>query len=146
MVDIFQYVLDTLENNVNDYADSPQGKLALNNRTVKVEPSYQASATVFPHITIEEKTNAFANSELDCREKFSTIMYEVNIYDNSVNKIFVARTLSKVCNDTLTRLGFKRIYNEPIPNTADATIYRIVQRFDGYIDNDNGVVYKKLNL
>jgi len=146
MVDIFQYVLDTLESAVNEYADSSQGKLDLGNRTVKVAPSYQNSTTDFPNITIEEKTNVFADSELDSREKFSKIMYEVNIYDTSVNKLFVARTLAKICNETLTNLGFKRIYNEPMPNTADATIYRIVQRFDGYIDNDNGVVYKKMKF
>jgi len=144
MVDIFQQVFGTLRNAVNLFANSDIGKALLNNREVKVSASYQQETTTFPHITIEEKTNAYANSELDSREKFSSLMYEINIYDNSINKIAITRKLAQICNDALTNLGFKRIFNEPLPNIADATIYRIIQRFDGYIDNETGKVYKRL--
>ena len=114
-------------------------------RNVKVSNAFQPTIAEFPYITIEEKTNAFAQGELGNKEKFSLLMYEVNIYDNSQNKVENCYSFAKEINSFMTQSkGFKRIMCEPIPNVADAQVYRIVARFQGYIDNDTGAIYNEI--
>jgi len=145
MVDIFSQVFTVSQQAFIDYANSEQGKISLYNKSPIVSPSYEPINTTFPYITIEEKSNIFAQKELGGNEKFSLIMYEINIYDNSIYHISVCRNLANVCNETLSRrFGFKRIFQEPMFNVADSTIYRILQRYNGYIDNQTGIIYNNI--
>lgn len=136
MIDIFIQIYNGLKTAVNNY-----------NSDAKVYNAYVPSTASFPYISIEEKSNVeIANKrELDSAETMSRVMYEINIYDNTTNKIQVCRGLASVVNDYMSVLaGLKRTSNQPIPNTANTQIYRVVQRFEGYINNDTGVIYKEI--
>jgi len=142
MVDVFEQIYNQLYTDIIAYADTISGKEVLSDRIPTIKTSYQENTTEFPYITIEEKDNRFAGAETDSYEKFSYISYEINFYDNSVNKIKVCRALANVCDENLSKkIGLKRTFQQAIPNVLDGSIYRIVQKRDGYIDNDSGIVY-----
>jgi len=142
MVDVFEQIFNQLYTDITAYANTITGKAILSNMIPKVKTSYQEATTEFPYITIEEKENRFSSAETDSYEKFSYISYEINFYDNSVNKIKVCRALAGICDESLSKsIGLKRTFQQSVPNVLDGNIYRIIQKRDGFIDNDNGVVY-----
>lgn len=61
-------------------------------------------------------------------------MFEMNVYSNrQAGKKTECKRIAAVASDALAALGFTRTFLQPIPNMADATIYRIVGRFTATI-------------
>lgn len=144
----FPRIFSNLKIAVSDYAKTDIGKNVLGNRIPNVSEIYSDSVTQFPSITVEEKSNTALskNREIDSSETLSKLMYEINIYDNLkndlTNKVQVCYELAKVVNDyfmsiTIQNMRFVRIMCEPIPNTANAEIYRILLRFENKNKNIN---------
>ena len=136
MIDIYPEIFNGLQSKLTEFENSYDGEILLDERTIRLIRSYIDASSKFPCIIIEEKNNISHNNELDNVESHSLIVYEFNIYDNSIKKMEVCSKLSMVVNSYMSeKLGFERTQNEPIPNVADATIYRIFQRYEGVIDN-----------
>lgn len=136
MVDIYSDIFNGLQSKLTEFENSSEGEALLDERSIRFVRSFINASSKFPCITIEEKNNISKNNELDNVESHSLIIYEFNIYDNSNKKMEVCSKLAMVVNSYMSEnLGFERTQNEPIPNVADATIYRVFQRYDGVIDN-----------
>ena len=70
-------------------------------------------------------------------ENAVSVMYEANIYTNTVGyKKSEAKDILKVVDDEFSKMGFARILCNPVANLSDATIYRIVARYQASIDKD----------
>ena len=68
------------------------------------------------------------------------LMYEVNIYSNlKTGRKTECRALAKVIDDAFAAMGFDRVMLNPIPNLEDATIYRIVARYEAVADAKNTI-------
>lgn len=68
-------------------------------------------------------------------EKYSTVMYEVNVYSNKASgKKSEARAILKLIDGMMYDLNFTRIATTPVPNLEDSTIYRITARYRAETD------------
>jgi len=100
--------------------------------TLTVYPEYIRIPASFPHITVIEgdnrsyspsATSGFANNH-------AVVMYTVDVYSNRKNaKKAEAKAIMALADSAMLALGFFRISNQPLPNVADSTIYRIVARY-----------------
>ena len=67
-----------------------------------------------------------------------TLMYEINIYSNkTTGKKAQCRNIMKVVDDLMYRRNFIRTAMSPVPNLENATIYRIVARYQAETDGTN---------
>lgn len=144
MVEIYPQILNKIKTVIDTFADSDSGKQLLNNRKPIISPEYQREPQSFPYVTIEEINNSNnPKTELDLYETNSDISYEICIYDTATNKINVCRTLAQKIDLPMQReIGFRRAFMSAVPNILDATVYRIIIRYSGTLDNTTMVVYK----
>lgn len=68
--------------------------------------------------------------------------FDVNVYSNkSGGKKAEAKAITNTIDDAFKEIGFTRTFREQIPNLNNATIYRIVCRYEAVIDK-NFVIYQ----
>lgn len=95
----------------------------------------------FPAVTIEEKDN-YVYTRLRTRkiENAARVMYEVNVYTNRVGyKKQDAQEIMSFADEILANKGFTRTMMQPIDNLSDATIYRMVARYEAVVDTDHWI-------
>lgn len=146
MVDIFPQIFRELKERLTAFEQSVVGASLLGENRIKVSNTYLYSSQKFPCVVIEEMVNNEADGETDLHEKHSSLMYEINVYDNSKNMLEICRKIATVIDGYMsTEMGFKRVVGEPFPNTADSTVYRYLLRYEGYIDTETGNISRILN-
>lgn len=92
--------------------------------------------TEFPCASIVETDNYISSENIDSfvGEKYSIIVYTVNVYSNKTNaKKNESKDIMKVIDNVLVGKGFNRIEKTPVI-LEDSTIYRIVARYRGKTD------------
>lgn len=102
-----------------------------------VTGEYIRQPSQFPHVSIVEIDNYMTQIRLDSsnREKYSTVVYEVNVYSNKIDdKKQECRSIMMLIDGMMYDLNFTRLSMTPIPNMEDATIYRIVARYRAETD------------
>lgn len=105
-----------------------------------VTVEYVRAPSKFPHVSIVESDNYMTLQHLDTSdaEKYSTVMYEVNVYSNKASgKKSEARAILKLIDGMMYARNFTRIAMTPVPNLEDATIYRITARYRAETDGTN---------
>ena len=92
----------------------------------------------FPAVTIVQSDNAIVQRMRTTNiENAVTIMMEINVYTNTVGyKKSEAKEILEVVDNEFAKMGFARILCNPVANLSDATIYRIVARYQASIDKD----------
>lgn len=116
---------------------------------INVTGEYVREPEKFPCVSIEEKNNAiWRNTRTqDNYEHHAAVMYEINVYSNRQNgRKMECRNILNVADDAIVGLGFTRTMLSPVPNLADATIYRLTARYQAVIGTDvNGrfMVHKR---
>ena len=64
-------------------------------------------------------------------------MFEVNVYSNKVSaKKSEAKAIAATADDFFSSIGYTRTFREQVPNLKDASIYRIVCRYEAVVDQD----------
>lgn len=92
----------------------------------------------FPAVTIEEKDNyVYTRASTTKIENAASVMYEVNVYTNRIGyKKQDAQEIMSFIDEILAGLKFTRTMMQPIDNLSDATIYRMVARYEATVDTD----------
>lgn len=110
-----------------------------------VSDEYEKLPSSLPAVTIREADSAVYERwrSSGAVENAASLMYEINVYSNKASgKKAEAKALASTVDAAMAALGFVRTKKEPVPNFADASIYRIVMRFTGTaIPNDDGKIY-----
>lgn len=103
-----------------------------------VSGEYTDVPAKFPAVTIVEEDNSIVQRMRTTNiENAVTVMYEVGIYSNTVGyKKSEAKDILEVVDNEFAEMGFARILCNPVANLSDATIYRIVARYQASIDKD----------
>ena len=103
-----------------------------------VSGEYIDAPNKFPAVTIVESSNTVVSRMRTTNiENAARVMYEVNIYTNLVGyKKSQAKTILNIVDVVFSQMGFTRVFMNPIANLSDATIYRIVARYEAIVDND----------
>lgn len=137
MIDIYPQIYKGLKAELDKFSQSES--VLLNKRKISFHNSFIRFSQAFPCVVIEEKANTNSEGEMDFVEKSSSLMYEVNVYDDGKKKNETCRAIAKAIDGYMAgRLGFSRINMESFPNLADSTIERYLLRYEGYIDNETG--------
>ena len=111
---------------------------------ISVSGEYVNAPPKFPYVSIVEQDNYMSADRLDSSdsERFSTVMYEVNVYsDKAGSKKSVCREIMGVIDEMLYRRNFTRISLSPVPNMENGTIYRLVARYRAETDGTN--IYRR---
>lgn len=106
-----------------------------------VSGEYVDTPAYFPATTIEEINNSVYKRMSTLRiENAANVLYEVNVYSNKVGyKKAEAQEIMEFIDDIMSGLGFTRTMCNPLPNLADATIYRLTARYEAIVDTDHWV-------
>ena len=105
-----------------------------------VSGEYVKAPSRFPHVSIVEMDNYTSTDRLDTSdtERFSTVMYEVNVYSNKASgKKTECKEIMAFIDDLMYKMNFKRLSLAPVPNMDDATIYRMTARYRAETDGIN---------
>ena len=129
-----------LENDIFDYAAKA---LRAAHTGIDVAAEYVEMPAKFPHVSIVEADNRIlTRMRTNNIENAVSVMYECNIYSNKASgKKSEAKAIANTLDDVLSGIGFTRTFREQVPNLRDATIYRIVCRYEAVIDK-NFVIYQ----
>ena len=105
-----------------------------------VSGEYVKAPSSFPHVSLVEMDNYTSADRLDTadEERFSTLMYEVNVYSNKTSgKKSECKKIIGFIDDLMYKMNFKRLSLAPVPNMDDATIYRMTARYRLETDGEN---------
>lgn len=111
---------------------------------ITVSGEYVNAPPKFPYVSIIEQDNYMSANRLDSSdsERFSTVMYEVNVYsDKAGKKKTVCREIMGVIDEMLYGKNFIRISMSPVPNLENGTIYRLVARYKA--ETDGEIIYRR---
>lgn len=133
MIDIENEVFDTLATVLR----SEYHPISIYGETVDV-PS------VFPCVMIQERDNrVYERSQTGLTtENHALIMYEINVYSNKrAGKKAEVKAIFASIDTEMAKMGFTRKLLNPIDNLADATIYRMVGRYQAVVSTEH-VIYR----
>lgn len=105
---------------------------------VKTPPS-------FPCVSLVEVDNAtFRNTQTtESKENHVAVMYELNVYSNRTKgKKAECKELAAFVDEILMGLNFTRTMLEPVPNQDNATIYRMLGRYQAVIGK-NSTIFRR---
>ena len=110
---------------------------------VFVSGEYVETPARFPAVTIVEADNrVLRRMRTEEIENAVSSLFEVNIYSNRASgKKAEAKLIANAVDEKMASIGYTRTFREQIPNLKDATIYRIVCRYEAVIDR-NFVIYQ----
>lgn len=98
----------------------------------------------FPYVSLVEQDNYSSADKMDSsiREKFATVMYEVNVYSNKSGlKKSEAREIMGEIDRMFIGMNFSRLAMNPVKNVENPTIYRLVARYRA--ETDGQTFYRK---
>lgn len=128
----------------NDVFTIVATKLRAEHKGVSVYGEYVEAPASFPAVTIVEADNrVLERFRTDKIENAVRVMYETNVYSNkATGKKSEAKSITNTLDEVFVGLGFTRTMRSQVPNLNEATIYRIVCRYEGVvIPNDDGKFY-----
>lgn len=134
MIDIETEVFDTISAKVRE--KYPQ---------IFMTGEYVKSPSTFPCVSLIEADNQVyrKSQSTDSMENHAIILYELNVYSNKVKgKKAECKEIVSLIDKEFIALGFTRIMLNPIPNGNDATIYRMVGRYNAIVSKNN-VIYRR---
>lgn len=105
---------------------------------IAVYGEYIDTPARFPCVTLVEADNR-VNQEMRTTniENAVNVMYEMNVFSNKTSgKKAEAKAIVAAADEVMTSMGFTRTFREQVANLRDASIYRIVCRYEAVIDKD----------
>lgn len=118
--DLIQYVGDALRSEFNG---------------IEVAGTYVSAPSRFPFVSIIESDNRIFDRMRTVRiENAAIVMYECNIYSNKVSgKKQEAKAIANTLDEAFESAGFTRTMRNQVANLNDASIYRIVCRYEAVV-------------
>ena len=123
----------------NDVFNAVATALRTEHVGIWVSGEFVDSPAKFPAVTIVESDNrVFERMRTRRIENAVRVMYEVQIYSNKASgKKAEAKAIADTADGVFARLGFTRTMRSQVANLKDATIYRIVCRYEAVV-GENG--------
>ena len=125
--DIYDYTAKTLRSQFPD---------------LTVYGDYSVTPAKFPCVMLLEADNRILQRmRTNNIENAVSVMYEANVYSNKPSqKKTEAKAIANAIDVIFNELGFTRTFRQQVPNMKDATVFRIVCRYEAVIDR-NLVIY-----
>ena len=125
-----------LETDVFDYVAK---RIRAEHTGAYVIGEYVETPAKFPAVTLVEADNRVLTRmrTSDDIENGVQSMFEMNVYSNkAAGKKAEAKAIANTADEAFAEIGYTRTLREQIPNLNNATIYRIVCRYEAVIDKD----------
>ena len=124
-----------IENDIFDYVAKA---LRTAHSGLLVISDFVEAPAKFPVATLVESDNrVLQRMRTDNIENGVSVMYELNVYSNkATGKKSEAKAIANTADGVFNELGFTRTFRQQIPNLKDATIYRIVCRYEAVVDKN----------
>lgn len=109
-----------------------------------VTGEYVKAPPYFPSISIVEADNSvYQRTQTgESTENHAQLLYEVNVYSNKTSgKKAECRRIMMLADEMFSRFGFTRTFLNTVPDLYDATIYRMVARYQAVI-GQNLTIYR----
>lgn len=105
---------------------------------VSVYGEYVEKPAEFPAVTLVEADNrVLERMRTRNIENAASVMWEANIYSNKApGKKAEAKAIAATLDAKMAEIGFTRTFKSQMANLNDATIFRIVCRYEAVIDKD----------
>ena len=131
-----------IENDVYSYIASA---LRTAHPGITVYGDYTVAPAAFPCVMLLEVDNrVLQRMRTDNSENAVSVMYELNIYSNkATGKKSEAKAIADTADALFNDIGFTRTFRQQVPNLKDATIYRIVCRYEAVIDKDYMIYFNE---
>lgn len=131
----------------NDVFDTVAAALRTAHAGIFVAGEFVDSPARFPAVTIVESDNrVFERMRTRKIENAVRVMYEVQIYSNKASgKKAEAKEIADTADRVFESLGFTRTMRNQVANIKDATIYRIVCRYEAIVGEsgeNNYLIYQ----
>lgn len=125
-----------IEQDVFNYVSK---KLREAHNGIFVKGEYVNAPSSFPAVTIVENDNRVLERMRTLNiENAVSVMYECNIYSNKVSgKKAEAKAIADTMDNAFAEIGFTRTMRNQVANLNDATIYRIVCRYEAVVVPEN---------
>ena len=122
----------------NDVFNDAAAVLRAEYSGIFVTGEYTETPAKFPAVTIVEADNrVLENMRTLNIENAILSMFEINIYSNKASgKKSEAKAIANTVDEFFSSIGYTRTFREQVPNLKDATIYRIVCRYEANVDKD----------
>jgi len=122
----------------NDVFNAVATVLRTENSGIQVYGEYVDSPAKFPAVTIVEADNRILERMRTTNiENAISSMIEINVYSNKTSgKKAEAKSITDTADAVMTSIGYTRTFRQQVPNLKDATIYRIVCRYEATVDKD----------
>lgn len=130
-----------LETDIFDYVAK---RIRAAHTGVYVIGEYVETPAKFPAVTLVEADNRVLTRmrTSDDIENGVSVMWDMNVYSNkTAGKKAEAKAIANTADSVFAEIGFTRTFREQVPNINNATIYRIVCRYEATIDK-NLVIYQ----
>lgn len=111
---------------------------------IEISGDYTQTPSKFPFVSMTEADNFMSQNRMDSgeREKFATVMYEINVYsDKADGKKSECKAIMQVIDELMYRMNFTRISLAPVPNMSKPTIYRMTARYRA--ETDGKTLYRR---
>lgn len=130
-----------------DVFDTVAAELRSQYAGIFVAGEFVDSPATFPAVTIVESDNRiFEQMRTRKIENAVRVMYEVQIYSNKASgKKAEAKAIADTADGVFESLGFTRTMRGQVANLKDATIYRIVCRYEAIVGKNgenNFLIYQ----
>lgn len=122
----------------NDIYSTLADELRDKHTGISVYGEYVDKPARFPAVTLVEADNrVLERMRTRNIENAASVMWEANIYSNkSPGKKAEAKAIANTLDAKFSEIGFTRTFRNQVANLNDATIYRIVCRYEAVIDKD----------
>ena len=113
--------------------------------TIFMTGEYVDAPSSFPCVSLVEAiSSVYRRSSTNTQiENHSIVTYEANVYTNKTyGKKSQCKKIIGLIDEKMLSLGFIRRFMQPVPNIADATIYRMFARYQAVADK-NHVIYRR---
>ena len=109
---------------------------------IDVASEYVKAPSAFPHVSIVQSDNSDIARRMTLCDEMAQVMFEINVYSNKTGgKKTECKTIVKAIDSIFHAMNFKRLALIPMPNLEDATIYRMVVRYQ--VATDGQFFYRR---
>lgn len=100
---------------------------------LNLSSEYVEQVSKLPAMTFSEIDNSvYQRMSVGNIQNAVLLNYEINVFSNKVGeREEEARQIMYEADSVMLELGFTRTMTSPVPNFADATIYRLTARYEG---------------
>ena len=129
----------------NDVYDLVESKATEHFGNLTMAGEYTRTPAKFPFASLEMKSTVPLRKSrtTDSNENHAIILFETNVCSNKKSgKKAECKKILAFIDTEMQRLGFTRIFTDSIPNRDDATIHRMVARYQAVVSQDK-VIYRR---